>query len=568
MNSKDSKYKLFAAGTAMAVVIAAALAVTLAIKPERNDAPHHAQVAKQEQAPALSLAETINPSALRSLILARISQEPESLRAPLTTVYERFSYDPLWSEGSRAKKRGKALETVVGFAEAQAISADALLAKLQSVKARALTPEQAAQADIALTIEAINLAAAFRSGAVARKDLGQSWVMRAETVDPLPDFIAALDSGDISGFYEALPPTNPQYKALTAALQRYRALAAQGGWPTIPEGKEILLDQEDARIAVLATRLRAEGYLSTASTDPTHLDAAIRQFQTRNGLEPDGRIGRGTLAALNISAGTRVAQIAANLERWRHTPRDLGADFIAVNSAATHLDVMRDGKSTLRLRVVAGDKGHATPILSATVTGVTFNPRWEIPASIARKEILPKLKKNPNYLAENNMVVVDGYEGDPSGQYHDWSQYSAQSFPLRLRQRAGSDNSLGLIKLQMTNPYNIYLHDTPAKKYFARDERHLSHGCIRVERPEELAENVLSNTPAWDAETINAAISTGRTQTAALKTPMPVYIFYWTVFAEGGALNFRNDVYNRDKPLAEKLGIKPVEQDQVLASNE
>jgi murein L,D-transpeptidase YcbB/YkuD len=184
---------------------------------------------------------------------------------------------------------------------------------------------------------------------------------------------------------------------------------------------------------------------------------------------------------------------------------------------------------------------------------VTLNPRWEIPYSIASKEILPKLQANPRYLAENNMMIVDGVAANTSGEFIDWSQYTAQDFPMRLRQRPGDDNALGVLKFQMANPQNIYLHDTPSRKAFDRTERHLSHGCIRVAQPVTLAAAVLA-AGGWDEASLTEEISTGATRTIALKHPLPVYISYWTVFAEGDALHFRNDIYERDQSLAAALG--------------
>ncbi len=547
MNNKiTSHQKILAAGLVTVVAGVAFLGVKLATNTHQNaEGPRVAQKtapAAREQAAA--------PRADLAPLLAAAAQQDSEI-APL---YERSGYQPLWVN-SRHLKEATAMSTA---AEAQGIDTAKLAHLLLSANGHNMEAAEIARTDVALTKETLRLATALRLGVVPTEKIGTYWVMQADTFDAVAGLSEALDKNNLKAFVAGLQPKDPQYKALMTAFQTYRDMVEQGGWPQIAAGEEIDLEAGDPRIPALQARLAAEGYVpSTGNADAVTLREAIKAFQTRNGLEPDGRIGKGTLAALNVTAADRLGQIAANLERWRHTPHDRGERFIAVNTASTTLDLMKGDESTLRIKVVAGDKRHATPVLSVKMTGVTLNPRWEIPPSIASKEILPKLQKNPNYLADNNMVIVDGVEGDPHGQYVDWSQYTARSFPLRLRQRAGDDNSLGLMKFQMTNPHNIYLHDTPSRSFFAKYERHLSHGCVRVDQPTTLAEHVLLQTPGWDAAKINEEIATGVTRTIGLKEPLPVFISYWTVFSENGQINFRNDIYNRDAPLAQALGVLP-----------
>lgn len=254
-----------------------------------------------------------------------------------------------------------------------------------------------------------------------------------------------------------------------------------------------------------------------------------------------------------MSAEARVDQIAVNLERWRHLPRDFKPDYVMANTADGAVMVVRDGAPKMRLRAITGDRKHETPVLMSRITAVTFNPTWEIPISIAGKEILPKLKKDPTYLQFQNMVVVNGTETDPHGLYMNWERFSANSLPYRLRQKAGATNSLGLVKFEMSNPYNIYIHDTPSRKLFAKDDRHLSHGCVRVENPRVLAEELLAPTGKWDAEKIEATIADGQTQRAMLKTWLPVYVMYWTAYVDEGKIHFRDDAYHRDAAITQAL---------------
>lgn len=541
--------------TALAGALALALAVGLAtFLPRENAAP---QVALTAPIPVLEIPvkkPVVEPEAkMDGLLYVAIAAAPESQRAALGQIYHATESKPVWVAGKSGAKRAKALWQAQLTASDHGIDADALgdlLPQIDTTK----QPEAKASLDVAITIEALRLAGALRNGAVPVQGLGESWLMRQEIVDPVSGLVEAIEKGEVASFFASLPPQTDQYKVLVSALGFYRDIAARGGWPSVQSEGDV------------GARLAAEGYLQASETsDAAKVDDATRTFQTRNGLEPDGKVGKRTLAALNVTVDERIGQIAANLERWRHTPRDLGRDYVAANTASTFVEVIRDGKVDLRLRAITGTPGHATPIISATVTAVTFNPRWNIPPSIASKEILAKLQKDPNYLAKNNMVMVGADADDPSGQRHDWHQYSPKSFPVKLRQAPGDDNALGRIKLEMPNPYNIYMHDTPSRALFAKDDRHLSHGCVRVDQPEELARHVLAD-PSWEAEAINAAVDSGATRTVRLKTPLPVYVFYWTVFAEDGALQFRPDAYRRDAPLAKKLGIDPARNPRLLAS--
>lgn len=544
MSNKNQYQKYYLGGCVIAVVFAGYLAAQ--VGHNVHDVPKNSSPSTtQPAAPGNPAPPTLNQvrDELPAQIAARMQQEAG---APIARIYEQFGYTPLWTKPSRLKD----LTQVSALAHTQGIDTSDLEHLL-----RGAAQANAAANDIALTREALRLSEALRLGVVAREKLGNSWFMPSDSFDAVAGLSAALKDNDLQTYFNGLAPPDAQYKSLIAAFQTYRDLADQGGWPAIPGTDE--LKMSDARTLLLRDRLMAEGYLGrNIAVDAVQLGEAVKAFQARNGLEPDGLLGKGTLAALNVGADERVAQIAANLERWRHTPRDRGDKFVAVNSASTTLEFITKGQSILSLKVVTGDKRHGTPILFAKITGVTLNPRWEIPYSIATKEILPKLKKNPNYLADNNMVVVGGPVADPHGQSVDWSQYSTKSLPMRFRQNAGDDNALGLIKFQMSNPQNIYLHDTPSRSVFARNERHLSHGCVRVDQPASLAEHVLLETPGWDQAAITDEIKKGQTRTIALKTPLSVYIFYWTAFASDGAVNFRDDIYRRDMPLAEALGYK------------
>jgi murein L,D-transpeptidase YcbB/YkuD len=345
---------------------------------------------------------------------------------------------------------------------------------------------------------------------------------------------------------------DPAYQRLEAALQQYRALAAAGGWPEVPSGPTIRADSNDPRLAALARRLAISGDLAgdevwiESSGYDTVLQTAVRRFQARHGLEIDGLVGQATLRALNVSVEQRIDQIRVNLERapWR-----LYAgveDFILVNIAAFKAYVIRDGKTVWATRVIVGDPEHETPVFSAELKHVVVNPDWTVPYEIATKELLPDIKKNPDFFTRGNyqLLDADGDLVDPADV--DWNSIRVGNFPFTLVQRPCSTNQLGQIKFIFPNTYSVYIHDTPQKSLFTKASRAFSHGCIRVDAPLHLAELVLDG-EGWSRKEIESAVRSGNTRTVVLSEPLPVFILYWTVDVDDqGTIKFYDDIYERD----------------------
>lgn len=409
--------------------------------------------------------------------------------------------------------------------------------------------------DASLTAALLELATALRHGAAPGDAMGADWGIAAPPPGDIgAELIAAVQADALQTFLETLAPRHPQYAALVEQLRRYRTLVAQGGWGEVGGGTELRLGTGDAREPRLIARLSAEGDLAADHAQEAQaVRAALLRFQSRHGLAADGRIGARTLAALNTSAETRVGQIAANLERWRRLPRALGQRYVAVNAAAATLDLIDDGASAARARVIVGDPEHPTPVMTAKITAVTFNPPWTIPHSIAVKEVLPKLRRDAAYLLKHNMVVLDRGD-DPHGLKIDWRAVSPQGFSYQLRQLPGPDNSLGLVKFEMSNAFDVYLHDTPARSLFGRDVRAFSHGCVRVEHPADLAARLLGDR-APPPDLLGAVDGAPATRTIMLEQPVPVYLVYFTAaVGEDRVLTFYPDVYGRDAPLAAALG--------------
>jgi murein L,D-transpeptidase YcbB/YkuD len=379
-------------------------------------------------------------------------------------------------------------------------------------------------------------------------------------------FLRDMAAGkELTATAEALPPVYAGYHRLKAAMEKFRTLVRAGGWTAIPDGPSIKPGMEDDRLPALRKRLIASGELEAKHDKGILLDApviaALKRFQLRHGIEADGAVGKATLAALNVSAEERLRQIQANMERWRWMPRQLDATHIAVNLPAAHLELVRNGEIHMAMRVVVGDVKHQTPSMATTMSSVVLNPTWTVPPSIATKEILPKLRKDSNYLVSNNMQILDLPEGTPEAQGigMDWNKYS--KFPWRIRQAPGPDNALGQVKFNLANGDDIYLHDTPKRQYFGRIFRALSHGCVRVERPVQLAQALLSS--EW-APRLDDLIAATETKTLKLEKPLTVYLMYMTAWAdEDGTMHFREDLYGHDGRLKAALKRPRLPQAQV-----
>jgi murein L,D-transpeptidase YcbB/YkuD len=270
-------------------------------------------------------------------------------------------------------------------------------------------------------------------------------------------------------------------------------------------------------------------------------------------LAADGKLGGATLKELNVTPAARADIIAANMERWRWLPPRLEPDRIVINAADSTLLLFLKDAAVLSSRVIVGKPASPTPILRAEGAGITLNPPWNVPQSIAAREILPKLKRDPAWLASQDMVLLDGPPGDPSGLRVDWRAIKKGTFPYHIRQASGPKNPLGQIKIELPNRFNVYLHDTPAKAGFDKLHRDVSHGCVRVEQILPLASYALT-ADLTAARKISDLIESGETSYLPLKKTIPVYFLYWTAFMDdAGQVEFRPDIYGRDRRMMEAM---------------
>lgn len=462
--------------------------------------------------------------------------------ADLPCFYERRGFAPAWSNGNGLLPRADEVAAALLAAGEHGLRpGDYPTAEIRrriSLLRSAATPAPGDLADLDLLLTHAFLAygAHLRDGRVSPQAIQRDCAVERSPTDLAAVLEAALAAGRVRPSLEELAPPHVGYRALRQRLAGLRETAVRGGWPAVPDGPTLHPDERDDRVAALRARLAAtEEAPPDDPADPAVVDPllveAVQAFQLRHGLEPDGITGPLTLRALNVPAADRVRTLELNLERWRWVPRDLGRRHVMVNVAGFELAAVEAGRTALAMRIIVGKPYQRTPLFSSAMTQVVINPSWHVPNSITTREIVPRLKRDPGYLARNGYYWSDG----------------------RLVQRPGAQNALGRIKFLFPNRFNVYLHDTPSRSLFERAVRTFSHGCMRIQKPLELAEWVLGET--WTRETLEAAIATGRERFVRLPESLPVHVVYWTAWVdEAGVLQLREDVYGRDEALGKGLG--------------
>lgn len=392
-------------------------------------------------------------------------------------------------------------------------------------------------------------------GGYLKRDLRElDWFIPRRRKDP-SRLLDSLAKGVID--LSAYEPVHAQYRLLKERLQRYHALA-EAPWPelSLPQALRKLEPGDSAVVvAAIRERLALIGDLDSAGAGTRYdstLVPAVQRFQIRHGLHPDGVIGAGFMKAINVPMAERLRTILINMERLRWVDEHQPADLILVNIPEFRLHVYEADTLVKSMDVVVGKTATRTVIFSDVMDRLVFSPTWTVPPGIMRADILPNLKKNPGYLASRNMELLSGGQV-VSAQGIDWSRFST-GIPYTVRQKPGPSNALGLVKFLFPNEYHIYLHDTPSKGHFAKEQRAFSFGCIRVSDPVWLSEYLLKDDPDWDPARIRQAMNSGRERLVMLKHKRPVTIGYFTAWVDReDRLNFREDVYRHDERLYREL---------------
>ena len=413
----------------------------------------------------------------------------------------------------------------------------------------------------------LKYSADLKGGRVRPRKVDPELYWRAKEIDLVAPLRALSKKADFDQFIAGWEPNIPDYKALKAKLALYRKFEKNNSWPKLPSGDALKPGMDDPRIPILRKRLAgARGAKATqeTSTEPVStvydeaLVEAVKHFQELHGLEPDGVIGFRTKVALNIPIEERVRQIIVSMERWRWMPEELGSDYNKVNIAGFHLTRYENGQFAERKKVIVGKPYRRTPAFSDTIKYLEFNPYWTVPYSIATRDKLPVLQKNPSALVASGFEVFSGKQRvDP--RTVNWTQYSRANFPFTLRQNPGPKNALGRVKFMFPNRYSVYLHDTPDRSLFDKTFRSFSSGCVRVHRPIDFAETLLKQKQGWDRARIDGVLASGKRTVVTLDKPLPIHIIYSTAWlAEDGTIRFYVDFYQRDGKLYHALFGKPV----------
>jgi murein L,D-transpeptidase YcbB/YkuD len=506
-----------------------------------------------------------NPSAVTEAIHERVQLvragkplvihgDPIASRQILPRFYERRGFKAAWRMGVLEQ-----LQRAIEHSFDEGLNPDdyhrrALSEVARKVRSGVAGDDLLAESDILATDALIRLAYNLYFGKADPEALDPDWnsVRVIAGKDPISFIELAVASENLSVSLSELSPQQPIYQNLKAALARYRGIAAQGEWPRVPDGPTLKPGMKNERVAILRRRLTTTGDLgeevrADAQVFDDAVQTAVKTFQRRQFLNPDGEVGPATLRALQVPVGRRIDQLRVNLERARWVLHDVPASFVLVDVAGFEVIVLRDGEPIWQSRVQVGKPYRRTPIFRAEITYLVLNPTWTVPSGILSNDILPAVRRNPAYLAEKNLRVIDhqGREVDPRGI--DWGRESEKNFPYLLRQDPGPNNALGRVKFVFPNKHDVYLHDTPSKELFERDVRAFSSGCIRVERPVELAELLLNDPGNWSREKIQAAMDGKQPRTVKLESPVPVLLYYWTAQGQpDGTAQFKADIYGRD----------------------
>jgi murein L,D-transpeptidase YcbB/YkuD len=479
----------------------------------------------------------------------------------MADVYARLDYAMVWSDPAKVDRW---IASVEASARDGFNVSDFHLEALRGLKRELespneLTPERRARIEILLSDSVVRLGYNQVFGKVNPYGLDEDWNYRRGQRDMSPeDAVAAvLNSRSPGDEIDRFIARGPLYNSLRDAHVRYRAIAADGGWPEVPDGDTIRPGDADPRIAVIAERLAVSSDIESAASAGDRLDeyleTGVRRFQSRHGLDADGIIGKGTLAAMNVPVSERLATLKINLERVRWLADDIEDEMIVVNIAGFEAYLVRDHEPVWSTRVQVGKSYHQTPVFRDEITYIAINPTWTVPYSIATKEMLPKLKNDPTYLASREFDVKDRNGNIVDSTQIDWQSLSRGNFPYTLVQRPGPANALGRVKFMFPNKHAVYLHDTPSKYLFERAGRAFSHGCIRTQNPFDLAELLLAS-QGWDRQRIQETLDSKQLTNVVLEKPMPVLLTYFTARADpDGTVHFFDDIYQRDQRVAEAL---------------
>lgn len=512
-------------------------------------------------------------------------------REELDQLYRSLNHQPIWMDHYELSEAGhKLVRTLKHTASDEWKAYRYRVSKLQTEISRLSNqPKHAAAIDVLLTDAFINFAQQVLNNELlpntgeldhpSFRKVAAPPATRVSSLDVISLLSQSLEQGKLHSLIGEMVPHHPGYERLTTELDRYQAIADSGLWfplqqdlnigiedvhPQVPRLRWMLKtygDLEPSKLAWLMPEeveqdpLLLEQNYRNGDSNPAYVfdaatEEALQQYQLRNGLLATGRVDAATLNKLNVPPYFMAQRIALNMKRWRYLPKSMGDRYLLVNMADFRLDLIERGESTMNMKVIIGKSRRRTPVLAESISTVVMSPEWNVPHRIAMRDILPIAKQDPNYLTDHHFKVYAGWQ-NPAVEVDleniDWEGFNSRENTYRLVQMPGEDNSLGNVKFVFPNDKSIYLHDTNHKELFAESMRALSSGCIRVEKPLELA-SALLQPQRWDQSRIEDTIGLRQTKAVSLAQPIPVYLMYWTTWVDdAGRLQIRDDVYQRDQ---------------------
>ena len=488
-------------------------------------------------------------------------------RDDVQAFYDAGGYQLAWTKGGQPTSQARTVIDTLRRADDRGLNAEDYDASRWDQRLSQLNqPHAAARFDVALTVCVMRYLSDLHLGRVNPKKLKFAIAEKTYRSD-LVQFIRThlVNGQSIGSDLELVEPQYPGYQRTKAVLQQYLELAQHGDGPAVPAPKKSLDPGSHFEgIAQLTQRLALLGDLPAGASVPpgdvyqAPLVEAVKRFQARHGLMADGRLGAQTVKELNIPLSARIEQLRLTLERWRWLPHEFPQPPLVVNIPEFRLRAFDANHQTvLSMNVIVGKAlRHETPVFQKDMQYVVFRPYWNVPQSIQRSEIVPAIQRNRNYVADKNYEVTT-HNGQvvTSGAIDDEVLEQLRTGKLAVRQKPGPTNALGLVKLIFPNEYNVYLHSTPSQQLFSRSRRDFSHGCIRVEKPDELSAWALRDLPEWNLEKVRAAMQQGKdNQQVNLPKPIPVLILYGTaVINDYGAVHFYDDIYGHDADLRKAL---------------
>ncbi|MBL8659045.1 MAG: L,D-transpeptidase family protein [Rhodospirillales bacterium] len=482
----------------------------------------------------------------------------------LDSFYIRRGFAPAWVDGTGLSARTAALFGVFRRAADDGLDPEDYI-PLPVMGASGDSAGYLARLDVSLSASFLRYARHLRTGRSEPERLNADGAMARKAFDAASVLTAAAAAEDLGGYLSGLAPVNASYEGLRRALHEYRVRAAAGGWPA-PAFDRLEPGSEGDGVVLLRTILRATGDLredpAGVAAPAVYDDAvtqAVQRFQTRHGLEPDGIVGEQTRLAMAVPVEARIHQILLNMERARWLPDNLGDPHLMVNLAGFTLNYVGSDGDPLEMRVIVGKPDRSTPEFSGLITYLELNPTWTVPRIIALEDLLPQFRRDPNFAAAKGFTIFSYGGGAVDPAVVDWSSVRASGFPYWLRQKPGPGNALGRVKFMFPNTFDVYLHDTPSRGLFSRPVRAFSSGCIRLERPMDLALKLLEANGNWSRERLRAVLDAGETRAITLSRPIPVHLAYLTAWrGADGAVNFRDDIYGRDRALEAALSAQAV----------